>query len=384
MGCMDSFCMKEEPNKVYIPKKKFDRGENFLIETINFDVNDYPFFENNYYDDYIQNIKKVYSEIFFENNRQVCLLHKIFISRDILYDKTNIIQIDITYGDFPEQRLTNQRIDGCNLEVLRPFIEKYNDVFNINSANWYFENRATDIYVKSEIDPQNRINTLLMYYKKDINKLEFLSTDFIGYHFSKGERTIVKPNEVPKIFNKFKSGFMIDNKPEKFVYEEPKQYNYKSNKKNKSNKNKNYNNYNNYDNYNSNNYSRKNSDHSSDSQRSASMRNEYGGKIRRVDRNGDIRDEYGGKVGNFASNGDVRDEYGGKVANISSNGDVRDEYGGKIGNISSNGDVRDEYGGKIGRIDSNGDIRDEYGGKIGNAEGMDKDQAAYLYFFKKD
>ena len=377
--------MKENQNKIYLPNQNQNNlNDNFLIDTIYFNVDDYPIFEKKYYVKYTQNIKKVFSELLFENNRPVYILHKIFISRDFAYNKTHIIQIDITYGDFPEQRLTNQKIDGCNIEILRSIIEKYNDVFNIDSTNWYFENKTTDIYVKSEIDYQNRINKFIMYYKKDTNNLDFLSTDFIGNHFSKGERTHVKPNEVVKIYNKFKSGFEIDNKPEIFeYYEEPvKIYNY----------NNNYNSNNNYNNNNNNNYnysySRQESNHSNHSnesdksRRTASMKDRIGNNIGRVDRNGDIKDRIGNRIGNFASNGDIKDEIGNRIGNIDSNGDIKDRIGNNIGRVDSDGEVKDRIGNIIGRVDSNGDVKDRIGNIIGNAEGMDKEQAAYLYFFK--
>ena len=57
-----------------------------------------------------------------------------------------------------------------------------------------------------------------MFYKKDKNILNFVSTDFIGIHYSKEERTNVKRNELVNIYNKLKSGFKIDNKPQIFYY----------------------------------------------------------------------------------------------------------------------------------------------------------------------
>ena len=379
MGCSDSFCLSDKQNQVLLVPNQNYQNQNNLIDTFYFNIDDYPVFGDYFYSKDVQNIKKVYSELFFDNDRPIEKLHKIFITRDFSTDKTTITQIEVLNGSIQQQRLTEQTIYGCNIEILRPFIEKFNDIYGINSADWYYQNDTTDIYIKSEIEYQNRVNTFIMFYKKDINNLNFVSTDFIGNHFSKGERTNVKPNEVVHIYNKLKSGFEIDNQPQIFSEVHLKK-NYNREKKSK-NKNKG-------NNYNYSSYSRQKSNRSNGSDNksksSASMRDELGNIRRRVDRNGDIRDEFGGKVGRFDSNGDIRNEIGGKVGNIDRNGDIRDEYGGKLGYVDSSGVVRNEYGGKIGSIDSNGDIRDEFGGKLGNAEGMDKEQAAYLHFFKND
>ena len=377
MSCSDSFCLSDKQNQVILVP---NQNQINLKDTDKFYIDDYPVFGDYFYLKDFQNIKKVYSELLFDNGRPIEKLHKIFITRDFSREKTTITQIEILDGSIHQQRLTEQTIYGCNIEILRPFIEKFNDIYGINSADWYYQNDTTDIYIKSEIDYQNRVNTFIMFYNKDVKNINFVSTDFIGNHFSKGERTNVKPNEVVHIYNKFKSGFEIDNQPQTFLLV-PEKRNYNRGKKYSKNKNKG-------NNYNYSSYSRQKSNRSNGSDKksksSASMRDELGNIRERVDRNGDIRNEYGGRIGRFESNGDIMNEYGGRVGNIDSNGDIRDEYGGKLGNVDSSGVVRDEHGGKIGSIDSNGDIRDEYGGRVGNAEGMDKEQAAYLHFFKKD
>ena len=217
MGCSDSFCLSDKQNQVLLVP---NQNQINLKDTDKFYIDDYPVFGDYFYLKDFQNIKKVYSELLFDNDRPIEKLHKIFITRDFSTDKTTITQIEVLNGYLYQQRLTVQTINGCNIEILRPFIENFNDIFNINSANWYYQNDTTDIYIKSEIEYQNRVNTFIMFYKKDIKNLNFVSTDFIGNHYSKGERTDVKPNEVVNIYNKFKSGFEIDNQPQIFHYYE--------------------------------------------------------------------------------------------------------------------------------------------------------------------
>jgi uncharacterized protein YjbJ (UPF0337 family) len=385
MGCSDSFCLSDKQNQVLLVPNQNYQNQNNLIDTFNFNIGDYPVFEDNFYSKNVQNIKKVYSELLFDNDRPINKLHKIFITRDFNKDKTTITQIEVLNGYLYQQRLTVQTINGCNIEILRPFIENFNDIFNINSADWYYQNDTTDIYIKSEIEYQNRLNTFIMFYKKDIKNLNFVSTDFIGNHYSKGERTDVKPNEVVNIYNKFKSGFEIDNKPEIFYYYEeiPVKRNYNSGIK-YSNNNNNRNN--NNDNYSS--YSRQESNRSNGSDKksksSASMRDRIGNRLGRVESNGDIKDEIGNRIGRFESDGDIKDRIGNSIGRIESDGDIKDRIGNLIGRIESDGEVKDRIGNRLGIIESDGEVKDRIGNRIGNAQGMDKGQAAYLYFFKDE
>ena len=146
MGCSDSFCLSDKQNKV--PNQNYiNQNQNYLMDTFNFNIDDFPVFEKNFYSKNVQNIKKVYSELLFDNDSPIQKLHKIFITRDFNENKTTIIQIEVLNSNLYQLRLTKQKINGCNIEILRPFIENFNDIFNINSANWYYQNDTTDIYI---------------------------------------------------------------------------------------------------------------------------------------------------------------------------------------------------------------------------------------------
>ena len=96
-----------------------------------------------------------------------------------------------------------------------------------------------------------------------------------------------------------------------------------------------------------------------------------------VEQNGDIRLN-GNVKGRFEPNGDIR--IGDVVdARIELDGGIR--KGGRIvGNVDADGYVRVD-GTLKGRVDPNGDIR-ENAGVIGSARGLDKRQAAVIFFFK--
>lgn len=62
--------------------------------------------------------------------------------------------------------------------------------------------------------------------------------------------------------------------------------------------------------------------------------------------------------------------------------DLRDKHGIKTGSVDGDGIVRNKHGIKLGAIDDNGDVRDKYGNRIGKAKNMDKEKAAFLFFFR--
>ena len=61
---------------------------------------------------------------------------------------------------------------------------------------------------------------------------------------------------------------------------------------------------------------------------------------------------------------------------------MRDEYNREIGSVDRYGVVRDDCNREIAKFESDGVVRDDCNREIGRAEGMSKEQAAYMYFFK--
>src|ERR1700757_518184 len=113
------------------------------------------------------------------------------------------------------------------------------------------------------------------------------------------------------------------------------------------------------------------------------LKDKYGCSIGEVRPNGTIKDRYGCSAGEIRSNGAVKDKYGCSAGEIRSNGTVKDKYGGSVGEVRSNGTVKDKYGCTIGEVRDDGTIKDKYGCTIGSAKGVNKSEAAYVYFFSK-
>ena len=85
-------------------------------------------------------------------------------------------------------------------------------------------------------------------------------------------------------------------------------------------------------------------------------------------------------MGLFANSVDAQDlrKGGSSFGKVESNGDVRIK-GSVKGKFESNGDIR--VGGSVkGKIESNGDVR-KGGSVIGSAKGVNKRQAAVIFFF---
>ena len=59
------------------------------------------------------------------------------------------------------------------MEKARPFLEKYNSEFKIDSSEWYKVNKLTNIYVKAEIDSSNHITMFETTYDRGASKFNF-------------------------------------------------------------------------------------------------------------------------------------------------------------------------------------------------------------------
>ena len=122
------------------------------------------------------------------------------------------------------------------------------------------------------------------------------------------------------------------------------------------------------------------------SRKSAEMKDRNNQKIGRVGRYGEFYDSNNQRQGRFDDNGDIYNEDRiNPVGRIDDQGNI---YGSgsinPIGRIDDNGNVYNTNSvNPIGRIDDNGNVYNTSSiNPIGNASGMDKKEAAYLYFFK--
>jgi hypothetical protein len=348
----------------------------------------------------------------------VIKLNRIYITFDHKNNKTTVIEMEKCTFNGIKKHLKKQVINGCSFQCVEEYIQKYNSSYNIDSIDWIKEKPTTDIYIKCEKQNNQKVNEIQIFYEKDVNMTRFNYNNFRGFN-SNGYKT-GKPNIVVETYNQFKERFLIDNKPEVFVYQEStkknnnNRMNYNNNNNNRTNNNNraynnnnsnnNSNNYrrryssnnsssyhnsnnqrqeSNHDNNNDNNSNNNNDNASEQRRRSASFRNRDGDHMGRVSSNGNIRNASNSHLGRFESNGDIRNASGSRIGRISSDGEIRNRSNSRIGRVSSDGDIRNASGSRIGRISSDGGVYNASGSKIGDAGDMDKNQAAFMFFFNK-
>ena len=376
------------------------------VDTDDFKEEHFPHFQPNFYDKEIKNIKKVYEERINEGNNIIVKIHKIFIIINYTSKNTTNIRIEIEKkdGQIVKKHLTKITFDYvCSLDNLKTLLEVYNSKFNIHSNQWYQLKPSTDIYIKAEKINNDLIKIFEMFYEKNEKSLTFNKIIKWGNSDNSCEAICCKinPGEVVKKYNELKSIY-YDNKPEIFYYSEhsekiKKYYNDIINGKyvdfnSLNNNNNNNNNYNNNNNNYSNNYSNNNSNHNNSnhdnnesedkkSNNSATMRDHCNRELGRVDRDGVVRDHCNRELGRFDRDGVVRDHCNRELGRFDRDGVIKDHCNRELGRIDSDGVVRDRCNYELGRIDSDGVVRDRSNREIGRAEGISKEQAAYMYFF---
>lgn len=197
----------------------YNTNNNPVFETDDFEDEDYPVFQPNFYEKYIQNIKKTYNDWVYENNEEVIKIHRIYISLNFKENKTTVIEIEKLACQNYKKHLKKQIINGCSLDNVKPLLEKYNSIFKIDSSRWYQVRPTTDIYIMSEKTNEDEIQSFQVFYEKDTSKVNFYKTniDYGNTNTSNGVLNNLKPDGVVKKYNDLKSEF-IDRHPEKFNY----------------------------------------------------------------------------------------------------------------------------------------------------------------------
>ena len=393
--------INNQNNKKTNPRPKIKKSNiyNSKGEICNFKEENYPIFDPTYYILTKRNIRKDFSEAKYENNKRVIYTHKVYLTSDFNSNKTDIVEIEKVKSDYVIKDLKKNTISSIDTydNSFKSYYDKYNSEFNIDNNFFLMALPGCDLFIKSEKYDANRILTFALHYNKFSKTVNYRLTDTTSVIISE-EQNNVSPKEVVKIYNQYKSNFEFDNSPEPFNYKEvPNIFGIKidnnvvvNNGGRIQNNGQRYNNHNNnnsprqsYNNDNNNDNNNNNNDNNSVRSRSShSMRDANGMNIGRVDRDGGIRNSDGIRIGNFDDDGAIRNGDGIRVGEIDNDGNIRKSDGIRIGDVQSNGDVRDANGIRIGEIDSNGDVRDANGIRIGSAEGMSKEQAAYMFFFR--
>ena len=365
-------------------------GENFIeddeisnccyFEKDDFEDSDYfSVFKPNFYEKHIQNFTKVFSDLQDEDGDKV---HQISITLNYRDNEINIVEIEKTLDSEYTKHLRVSKIENkCSLEKARPFLEKYNSHFQIDSSQWYNINNATDIYVKAEIDSEGFLSMFEITYDKESYKLSFKKKDTKTNFFFKSDPEFANPMAVVMNYNILKSVFTVDHFAEEFKL--PKNnFNFGNNLGNnmissmkfginiqqtiniKIPQNKRNNNGNNKG-------KGKDNDNGNDSN-----------PVCKVDSYG-RRYKDGNYVGRFDSDGYAYDEEGYREGKIDDDGYIKDADGYTKLKVEDGGYVKDADGYIIGQV-KDGVVRDKDGYKIGEYDNDNPNQAAYQHFFKND
>ena len=181
MGCSDSFAIQtnnNNPNNNNNYHYSYTNNPNFInnnIDTDDFNEWDFPHFQPSFYDKNIKNIKKVYEERINEGNNIRAKIHKIFILINYVERNTTTIQIEIEKinGRAIKKHLTQLFNKECSFDNVKPLLELYNNLFKIDSRQWYKSKSSSDIYIKVEKINHNLFKLFEMFYEKDISRLSF-------------------------------------------------------------------------------------------------------------------------------------------------------------------------------------------------------------------
>ena len=398
----------------------------FSCETDDFILDNYKnVFGFDLREPHIQTITKIYSDLREDDNEEECngKIHQIYITLDSKFNEIMIIEIERKLSIVYTKHLKLTRIKkDCSLQKVKPILEKYNSEFQIDSSQWYRENKTTNIYVKAEISTDGNINSFEIHYNKETSEMEVIRKNTENNFSESSGKVVANRGELFAKYNELKSDFIIDHEPEAATLPELLNNNL-DNEDQKSDdsvkteekiiegsgpgvvitnniningqkfkqriikkgdpvrsrgratrrrgsSNGSYHN-------NSNNASR----NSNDSKRSYDLKDNYGKYAGRVDRNGYIKDYFGRDLGKFDSDGVVRGDFGAERAKIE-DGVIKDRNGNKKLQYDD-GVVKDADGNKVGEI-RDGVVKDASGNVIGEANGLDEGQAAYLHFFKDD
>ena len=392
MGCLESNPQESNNynNNNYNNRNNVMSTQDY-IDTDKFNEGSFPHFKYNFFEKYIKNINKVYEERILEGNNNIDKIHKIYIIINYKENKTTSIEIEKeNLNDVLLKKHLKKRIyNGCSLDNINLLLEKYNSIFKIDSTEWYQSKETTDIYIKAEKDTKNIIKYFQMFYEKDTQTLKV--NKIVKYNIadasSKEEFQVTDndPNMVVQKYNEFKLLYH-DKEPEILCKNNDNLFeginnSYHGNRGNNDNNGNNHSYYSNGNNDNNNN----NNNNESQNQgliSSGIMRNGNNRQIGSVDRDGVVRDSCNRQIGKFEDDGVVRNSCNRQIGKIEDDGVVRNSCNRQIGKIDDDGVVRDSCNRQIGKIDDDGVVRDSCNREIGRAEGISKEQAAFMYFFK--
>ena len=213
---------KEEENK----KKENEKAKSVIsekdIDTTDFDEDNYPFFQSNYFEKFIKNIRKI---LIRKNEDGTIKVNKLFITLDFNRKMTKIIKIE---KEDKKKHLTQKILKGeCSLDKVKSDLEQDNKEFHIETKDILSKPQTTDIYLAAQ-----KVNGIITRFQFFYNKqnANFNISQFQGtnssYSTSSSSRTNLGPEEIVDVYNEYIST-LVDYKKEVFCLIEQPDYDVK-------------------------------------------------------------------------------------------------------------------------------------------------------------
>lgn len=189
-----------------------------MEDTDDFEFNNYaPIFKSDLLDEEVQTITKVYSDTRSDDDDMDSQgkIHHIYITLNYRENFINIIELERSLSTVYKKHLKVIKIENeCSKERVKSYLEKYNEEFGVNSTQWYKKNNCTNIYVKSEIDPDDHINMFEVFYDKSNSNLVFNKKQTRTSYSFNSQPIVANPQVLVQNYNLLKYDYTIDHDPE--------------------------------------------------------------------------------------------------------------------------------------------------------------------------
>ena len=187
------------------PKKNIHEED---LDTTDFNEDDFPMFQSNYYEKFIQNIRKTIIEKTADGTLKI---NKLYITMDHQKKKAKVIKIEKEENGDNKKKHLIQKIfnEDCKIEKFRDDIENSNEEFQIDTKQIFSNANNTDIYIVSQ-KVNNYINRFSFFYNKsrsDINIYEFQGNK-MSYSTSNQSMSNRGPEEVIEAYNEQASQYL--------------------------------------------------------------------------------------------------------------------------------------------------------------------------------
>ena len=196
---------KEKEKDINQNINKIDKSENKNtssnsdIDTTDFNEDKYPVFQSNFYEKYIQDIRKTSIE---KTSEGAITLNKIYITIDHNQKKTKIIKISIEEKNNEIKKHLTQKIlnEVCFLEKFKEDLT--GDGLEIKPNEIFSKTKTTDIYIMG-YNFDGNISKFTFYYDKNNAsiKINNFKGNNMSYSTSNSSSTNLSPEKVVERYN---------------------------------------------------------------------------------------------------------------------------------------------------------------------------------------